>query len=113
MRGHGIVGGTLVAVLLVSTESCAGRAVFTPAAITKASTDGEYEAFAKAYDDEATAFENSAKTHAAYAAGSASPKGETFQANHCYRIATSLRAAAAESRAIAAEKRQWLEDMIK
>ena len=65
MRGHAIVGGMLVAVLLVSTESCAGRAVFTPAAITTASTDGEYEAFAKAYDDEATAFENSAKTRAA------------------------------------------------
>lgn len=80
-----------------------------PATVAAAKTPAQHEAIAKAYEAEAAELEKKAKSHKNLAQTYAQPGGKPWQsaqAKHCENVAASLKAAAEEDRAMAAEHRK-------
>jgi hypothetical protein len=96
-----------LAALALSTGAWAGDAhKLDPAWVGAAKTPAEHEAVAKAYDAEALGFEKKAAMHKNLAETYGAPGGKPWQAKqakHCDSVATSLKTAAQEERALAAE----------
>ena len=77
-----------------------------PAKIESAKTPADHEAIAKAYEAEALSIEKMAEMHKNLSQTYGQPGGKPWQAGqakHCDSVATSLKAAAQEERALAAE----------
>lgn len=80
-----------------------------PAWVGAAKTSAEHEAIAKAYEAEALGFEKTAGMHKNLAETYGAPGGKPWQAaqaKHCDSVSASLKTAAAEDRALAAEHRK-------
>lgn len=83
--------------------------VLDPANIAAAKTAAQHEAIAKAYEAEAATFEKRAASHASLAKTYSVPGTKpvnTEMAKHCSKLSEELQAAAADSRALAAEHRR-------
>jgi len=82
----------------------------TEAQVAAASTPGDHEAIAQAYDTEAAAAEARAQAHdkmaKTYMMGGSPKASPAPMASHCDRLASSYRAAAADYRALATEHRK-------
>lgn len=96
-----------LAALGLSCGAWASKAnALDPATIAAAKTPAQHEAIAKAYEAEATELEKKAEMHKNLAQTYGQPGGKPWQgaqAKHCDSVATSLKAAAEEDRALAAE----------
>lgn len=80
-----------------------------PAKVAAAHTPAEHEAIAKAYEAEAVQIEKMSSMHKNLSETYAQPGGKPWQgaqAKHCDSVAASLKAAAEEERALAAEHRK-------
>ena len=84
-----------------------------PAWVGAAKTSADHEAIAKAYEGEALGFEKKAGMHKNLAETYGAPGGKPWQASqakHCDSVAVSLKAAAEEDRALAAEHRKMAKE---
>lgn len=80
-----------------------------PATVAAAKTPAQHEAIAKAYEAEAAELEAKAASHKDLAqtySRFGNKPWQSAQAKHCDNVATSLKAAAEEDRALAAEHRK-------
>jgi hypothetical protein len=98
-----------LAALALSGGAWAGEARPLEAAwVGAAKTSADHEAIAKAYEAEALGFEKKAEMHKNLAQTYGAPGGKPWQASqakHCDSVAASLKTAAQEDRALAAEHR--------
>jgi hypothetical protein len=107
MKRFALILSTSLAALALSggvwaTESAA----LDPAKIEAAKTAADHEAIAKAYEAEAASLEKTAEMHKnlSQTYGQAGLKQtQAAQAKHCENVAASLKTAAQEERALAAE----------
>ena len=96
-----------LAVLALSGGAwAAGSKALDPAKIAAAKTPADHEAIAKAYEAEALKIEKMAEMHKNLGQAYGAPGGKPWQvgqAKHCDSVAASLKTAAQEERALAAE----------
>jgi hypothetical protein len=101
-----MMSASLVALALSGGAWAAGSTALDPAKIEAAKTPAEHEAIAKAYEAEALSIEKMAEMHKNLAETYGQPGGKPWQAKqakHCDSVAASLKTAAQEERALAAE----------
>ena len=103
------LAGGVAALTLIGAAAAAAGEVVTPAQIEAATTAVQHEAIARSYDEEATAAESRAKSHAkmaqTYRLASSKMPGASM-ANHCSRLEGAYRTAAEEYRMLAKEHRE-------
>jgi hypothetical protein len=102
------LSASLAALALSGGAWAAGSTELDPARIEAAKTSADHQAIAKAYEAEAAAFEKKAEMHKNLAQTYGAPGGKPWQASqakHCDSVAASLKTAAQEDRALAAEHR--------
>ncbi len=94
-----------LAIGLVGAASAGTTPPVTAAQIASASTAADHEAIAKAFDEQATDLAAKAETDKSLANAyrTAGKPAITMQSKHCDALTKDLNAAAAESRALAAE----------
>jgi len=104
------LAGGLTALAFVGAAAAAAGEVVTQAQIEAATTAVQHEAIARSYDEEATAAELRAESHAkmaqTYRLASGSKMPGASMANHCSRLEKDYRDAAVEYRSMAAEHRK-------
>ena len=104
------LAGGLTALALVGAAAAAAGEAVTQAQIEAATTALQHEAIARSYDEEATATELRAKSHAkmaqTYRLASSSKMPGASMANHCNRLEEAYRSAASEYRMLAEEHRK-------
>jgi len=106
----------VAAVMLSGSAWAAGDAMVTPAQIEAAKTSADHEAIAAAYDKEATQLDSAAKEHEgmakSYQRAATGTKGSNpvAMAAHCNKLAEDYKAAATETRDLAAAHRQMAKD---
>jgi hypothetical protein len=96
----------LIVMSLSGGAWAAGADDLDPAKIAAAKTPADHEAVAKAYEAEADSLDKRAASHKDLAQMYTSNPSKPWQASeakHCDSVASSLKAAAAEDRALAAE----------
>jgi hypothetical protein len=107
MKRSVVMLSMVLAMLGLSCGAWAAKAnPLDPATIAAAKTPAQHEAIAKAYEAEAAALEKTAEMHKNMAQTYGQPGGKPWQAaqaKHCDNVTTSLKAAAEEERALAAE----------
>ena len=86
-----------------TTVSAAGTAALEPAQIAAAKTASDHEAIAKAYDDEAAELDAKVKMHEQLTDSYKSNGKMVGPARHCDALVKDFKAAAQESRSLAAE----------
>jgi hypothetical protein len=103
-----------LAVLALSGGAWAGDSkALDPAKIEAAKTPAEHEAIAKAYEAQAVSMEKMAAMHKNLGETYGQPGGKPWQAaqaKHCDSVAASLKAAAQEEHALAAEHRNMAKE---
>jgi hypothetical protein len=108
-----ILSTSLAALALSGGVWAAGSAALDPAKIEAAKPPADHEAIAKAYEAEALSIEKMAEMHKNLAQTYAQPGGKPWQAGqakHCDSVATSLKTAAQEERALAAEHQKMAKE---
>src|SRR6266702_6628389 len=108
-----MLSASLAALGLSCGALTASAAVPDPATVAAAKTPADHEAIAKAYEKEATSLEKMAAMHKNLGETYGQPGGKPWQAaqaKHCDSVATSLKAAAQEERALAAEHRNMAKE---
>jgi len=104
-----IMSASLAALALSGGAWAADSTKIEPASIGAAHTAADHEALAKEYDAEAASFEKTAEMHENLAQTYGQPglkPTQAAQAKHCKNVAVSLKTAAKEDRALAAEHRK-------
>jgi hypothetical protein len=105
-----LLAGGLTALAFIAAAPASAGDVVTQAQIEAATTAAQHEAIARSYDEEATAAELQAKSHAkmaqTYRLASSSKIPRESMANHCSRLEKDYRDAADEYRSMAAEHRK-------
>lgn len=104
-RSTALVGSFVLAIGLMSVAFAGDSPPVTAAQIAAASSAADHEAIAKAFDDQAADLEAKADWHhtMANAYRTAGKPAIALQSRHCDALTKDLKAAAAESRALAAE----------
>ncbi len=104
-RSTALLGSLVLAVGLMSVAFAGTAPPVTAAQITAASSAADHEAIAKAFDDQAAGLDAKADWHhtMANAYRTAGKPAIALQSRHCDALTKDLKAAAAESRALAAE----------
>jgi cytochrome c551/c552 len=104
------LAGGLTALALIGATAAAAGEVVTQAQIEAATTAAQHEAIARSYDEEATATELRAQSHAkmaqTYRLASSGKTSGASMASHCSRLEQDFRDAADEYRSMAAEHRK-------
>lgn len=100
----------LLLVVPVHAGEAADRQAPTAAQLEAARTPADHTAIAQAYEDEAAALESKARSHEAmakiYRSGGGGPKSSApAMVSHCDRLVKEYRAAAEDTRALAAAHR--------
>jgi hypothetical protein len=104
-----LLAGGLATLALVGAAAAGAGDVVTPAQIEAATTAVQHEAIARSYDEEATATELRAKSHAKMAQTYRLTSGKmpgASMANHCSRLEEAYSSAASEYRLLAEEHRK-------
>lgn len=104
-RSTALLGALAIAIGLIGAASAGTTPPVTAAQIASASTAADHEAIAKAFDDQAVDLAARADWHQnmANAYRGAGKPAVAMQSKHCDALNKDLKAAAAESRALAAE----------
>ena len=104
-RPNLLLGTLFLAISLMGVATAGTTPPVTAAQITSASTAADHEAIAKGFDEQAADLAAKADQHQdmANAYRTAGKPAVTMQSKHCDALTKDLKAAAAESRALAAE----------
>ena len=104
-RSTALLGSLVLAFGLMGVASASNTPPVTAAQITSASTAADHEAIAKAFEDQAADLAGKADWHQnmATAYRTSGKPAVALQSRHCDALTKDLKAAAAESRALAAE----------
>ena len=109
-RFQSLLAGGFAALALVGATAAAAGEVVSQAQIEAATTAAQHETIARSYDEEATATELRAESHAkmaqTYRLASSSKMPRESMANHCSRLEKDYRDAADQYRSMAAEHRK-------
>ncbi len=109
-----VLSASLVAFALTGGAWAGDGHPLDPARVAAAKTSADHEAIARAYDKEALGFEKMAGMHKNLGETYGQPGGKPWQASqakHCDSVATSLKSAAEEERALAAEHRKMAKEV--
>ena len=107
-----VVGAGVIALAMSGGAWAASGAGVTPEQITAAKTAADHEAIAKAYEGEAAGLESKAEMHEQMGKAYRIGVKPAFigQAKHCAALAKDFKAAAIETRALAAEHHKIAKD---
>ena len=107
-----VVGAGVIALAMSSGAWAAGGAGVTPAQIAAAKSTADHEAIAKAYEEEAAGLDSKAEMHEQMGKAYRIGVKPAFigQEKHCTALAKNFKAAAAETRALAAEHHTMAKD---
>ncbi len=104
-----LLAGSLAALALIGAAAAAAGEVVTEAQIEAATTGAQHEAIARSYDEEATASDRRAESHAklakTYRHTHKNSSGASM-ASHCRRLEKASRTAAGAYRKLAEEHRE-------
>lgn len=104
-RSTALLGSLVLTIGLIGAASAATTPPVTAAQISAATTAADHETIAKAFDDQAADLTAKAEWHQSMAIAyrTAGKPAVVLQSRHCDALTKDLKAAAAESRALAAE----------